>query len=94
MTLRAQIEPAVQERQPLRMTYEEFLAWANEDVHAEWIDGEVFVHMPPKDPHQRIVGFLQALLTLFVELLGLGAVRIAHPPRRPGLGTRCLCRHP
>jgi len=77
MRLQAQIEAAAQERQPLRMSYEEFLAWANEDVHAEWIDGEVFVHMPPNDPHQRIVEFLERLLALFVQLFGLGIVRIA-----------------
>ncbi len=40
--------PTVQ-GQRLRMSYEEFLAWADEDVHAEWVDGEVIVQMPPKD---------------------------------------------
>ena len=25
--------------QPLRMSYEEYLAWADEDVHAEWVNG-------------------------------------------------------
>ncbi len=85
-TVQTPIEPAVQERQPLRMTYEEFLAWANEDVHAEWIDGEVFIHMPPKDPHQRIVEFLERLLALFVELFGLGVVRIAPFEMRPQPG--------
>jgi hypothetical protein len=25
------------------MTYEEFLAWADEDTRAEWVDGEVVV---------------------------------------------------
>ena len=32
----------------LKMTYEEFREWANEDVHAEWIDGEVIIHTPPR----------------------------------------------
>ena len=36
--------------QRLRMSYEEYLAWANEDVRAEWVNGEVIVHMPPKQP--------------------------------------------
>ena len=22
--------------------------WADEDIHAEWVNGEVIVHMPPK----------------------------------------------
>lgn len=29
----------------LRMSYEEYRAWADEDVHAEWVDGEVIVSM-------------------------------------------------
>ena len=61
----------------LQMTYEEFLQWADEDVHAEWINGEVIVHMPPKNFHQVIVEFLERLLALFVEAHGLGLVRIA-----------------
>jgi hypothetical protein len=27
--------------QRLRRSYEEFLAWADEDVHVAWVDGEV-----------------------------------------------------
>lgn len=61
----------------LRMTYEEFLQWADEDVHAEWINGEVIVHRPPKNFHQVIVECLERLLALFVEAYGLGLVRIA-----------------
>ena len=33
------IEPG--RARPPRMTYEEFLAWADEDTLAEWVDGEV-----------------------------------------------------
>jgi len=62
---------------PLHMTYEEYLQWADEDVHAEWVDGEVIVQMPPKDAHQRLVEFLDRLLGLYVELFGLGLVRLA-----------------
>ena len=58
--------------QRLRMSYEEFLAWADEDVHAEWVDGEVIVQMPPKEPHQRVVAFLISLMTLFIQLYKLG----------------------
>lgn len=59
---------------PQRMSYEAFLDWAHEDIHAEWDNGEVFVHMPPKSEHQRIVGYLYELLSLFVRLLNLGQV--------------------
>ena len=63
--------PTVQ-GQRLRMSYEEFLAWADEDVHAEWVDGEVIIQMPPKEPHQRVVAFLIQLMGLFIQLYNLG----------------------
>ena len=63
--------PAIH-NQPLRMSYEEYLAWADEDVHAEWVNGEVIVQMPPKEPHQRVVAFLMSLMTLFIQLFKLG----------------------
>ena len=58
--------------QRLCMSYDEFLAWADEDMHAEWVNGEVIVQMPPKEPHQRVVAFLLKLLGLFIELFQLG----------------------
>jgi Uma2 family endonuclease len=59
------------------MSYEEFLVWAGEDTHAEWVNGEVIIHMPPKDIHQATLGFLHLLIQLFVHLLALGKVRVA-----------------
>lgn len=50
------VEAPPRQEQRLRMSYEEFLAWADEDVHAEWVDGEAIVFMPPKDIH-LIPGF-------------------------------------
>lgn len=64
-------------KQRLRMSYDEYLAWADEDTHAEWVDGEVIVFMPAKDIHQATVGFLYQLLALFADLFQLGKVRIA-----------------
>ncbi|MCS6848229.1 MAG: Uma2 family endonuclease [Anaerolineae bacterium] len=58
----------------LRMTYEQFLAWSDEDTHAEWVDGEVIQFMPPKLLHQAVANFLANLLSLFVEMLGLGRI--------------------
>ena len=58
--------------QRLRMSYEEYLAWAGEDVHAEWVNGEVIVQMPPKPRHQQVVAFLLRLLGQFIELFQLG----------------------
>jgi Uma2 family endonuclease len=79
---------------PLRMTYEEFLAWADEDVHAEWVNGEVIVQMPPKVLHQEVVDFLHLLIGQFVRLFRLGEVftaptemraRTEGPAREPDL---------
>ncbi len=56
----------------LRMTYEEFLVWAGEDVHAEWVNGEVIVHMTAKQRHQEMVQFLFALFDLFNQFLRVG----------------------
>lgn len=64
-------------RSPLKMSYEEFLAWADEDIHAEWVAGEVIIHMPAKNPHQTLVEFLYQLLNLYAAVHLLGRVRIA-----------------
>ena len=66
-----------EEGQRLRMSYEEFLAWSDEDTHAEWVNGEVIVFMPPKTRHQQVVGFLYELLSLFVRFFRLGEVLTA-----------------
>lgn len=68
--------PPVQERQ-LKMTYEEFLAWADEDTHAEWVDGEVTVFMPATERHQAIIEFLYKLISLFAESADLGVAHVA-----------------
>jgi Uma2 family endonuclease len=59
------------------MSYEDYLAQVDEDAHAEWVDGEVTVFMPPKDKHQAIAGFLYIMLSIFANLFKLGAVRFA-----------------
>jgi Uma2 family endonuclease len=66
------VTTAAEPQQRLRMSYDEYLAWAHEDVHAEWVNGEVFVQMPPKQSHQRVVTFLVQLLGQFIELFRLG----------------------
>lgn len=63
--------------EPKKMTYEEFLAQADEDVSAEWVDGEVIEMSPASDRHQEIVGFLSALFQFFVQAHESGIVRIA-----------------
>ncbi|MGD9101504.1 MAG: Uma2 family endonuclease [Anaerolineae bacterium] len=65
------------------MTYEEFLAWADEDTLAEWIalpgkeEGEVLMMSPASGRHQDLVRFLTAVLGIYVETRGLGMIRPA-----------------
>jgi len=76
--LRQQLAGALSDalRRP-RMTYEEFLAWADEDTLAEWVDGEVVMTSPANDRHQDISGFLESVLRAFVEARRLGIIRSA-----------------
>ncbi len=57
-----------------RMTYEEFLDWADEDTWAEWVDGEVIILSPATDLHQDLDAFLLTLLRFFVDAHELGIV--------------------
>ncbi|HIC90218.1 MAG TPA: Uma2 family endonuclease [Anaerolineae bacterium] len=56
------------------MSYEEFLAWADEDTLAEWVDGEAVMYSPASKQHQLLVGFLEKVLGLFVGQHNLGIV--------------------
>ncbi|MFQ6033640.1 MAG: Uma2 family endonuclease [Candidatus Bipolaricaulia bacterium] len=60
-----------------RLTYEEFLAWCDEDTWAEWVDGKVIVLTPASDKHQDLVRFLVQVLGIYVEMKDLGVVRPA-----------------
>ena len=66
--------PSVAPEPPPTMTYEEYLAWAGEDLWSEWVDGKVIVFMSPLIGHQYVVQFLNMLVGLYVNLLGLGRV--------------------
>ena len=50
-----------------KMTYEEFLDWADEDTYAEWVDGKVEMMSPASVKHQDISLFLARLLAEFSE---------------------------
>lgn len=56
------------------VTYEEYLAWVNDDVRAEWVDGEVIEFMPTKKRHVVVVDYLLVLLATYVRLRQLGQV--------------------
>jgi Uma2 family endonuclease len=76
---------------PPRMTYEEFLEWAD-GTRAEWVDGEVILMSPASEPHQNLDGFLSSLLRHFVEAHRLG--RILVPPFQMKLRVRPSGREP
>jgi Uma2 family endonuclease len=61
-----------------RMTYEEFLAWTDEDTLAEWVDGEVVMSSPASLRHQAIAFFLNGVLDGCARPRQLGRV-IAAP---------------
>ena len=61
---RATLEPA---NTGERLSYEEFLAQADEDVRAEWVNGKVVTMSPASARHQQLGDFLLVLLKLFVE---------------------------
>jgi Uma2 family endonuclease len=61
----------------IKMTYEEYLEWFDENAHVEWANGEAIVHMPPTEPHQQVIWLLSTVLGLFVEMRNLGMVLTA-----------------
>lgn len=73
--MEATVETPATEQARLKMTYDEYLAWAGEENFlAEWVNGEVIVHMPATQLHQSVSAFLYTLLRLFVEMFRLGRV--------------------
>ena len=77
---------------PGKMTYEEFLAWADEDTWAEWVNGEVIILSPASKRHQRSATFLAALLRFFVDAHQLGVVLT--PPFQMKIGPDLPGREP
>ena len=62
----------------VKMTYEEFLAWADEDTYAEWVDGDIVMVSPASTRHQDIVRFLGTVMSTYAEIRDLG--RVILPP--------------
>jgi Uma2 family endonuclease len=70
----AVLEAPVEAKPPMKMTYEEFLAWADEDTRAEWVNGEVVFMGQVSKLHQIVGGFLINIISFFVEAHQLGQV--------------------
>jgi Uma2 family endonuclease len=73
-----------------RMSEAEFVAWADEDTRAEWVDGEVIVMSPASFDHIWIADFLTATMRIFVEEHDLGGV-FSEGTTRFSVGER-VCR--
>jgi Uma2 family endonuclease len=90
--LRRQLLDILANPQPSKMTYEEFLAWTDEDTMAEWVNGEVIMMTPAGYRHQDICDFLIILLRSFIETHQLGKVvsapfqmKLANSGREPDI---------
>ena len=60
-----------------KITFEEFLAWADEDTHAEWEDGQVIMASPASINHQKLILWISSILNSYVRKHKLGEVIIA-----------------
>ncbi|CAN5780601.1 hypothetical protein BH10CHL1_BH10CHL1_30630 [soil metagenome] len=56
------------------MSYEQFLSEIDENIHAEWVNGETIIFLPPNSRHQDIAGFLYALLRNYIKFFHLGQI--------------------
>jgi Uma2 family endonuclease len=56
------------------MTEDEFVAWCDEDVKAEWVDGEVIIMSPASLKHVVIANWLIRVMGDFVEDRDLGLI--------------------
>lgn len=56
----------------LKMTWEEFLDWLDEDTWAEYVDGEVIVHSPASTLHQLVRKFLMFLIDAYFSERPIG----------------------
>ena len=63
--------------QPRQLTYEEFLAWCDEDTLAEWVNGDMVMTAPAATRHQTLAGFLAMVLGTYVEHHEVGRILIA-----------------
>jgi Uma2 family endonuclease len=54
---------------------EQFRQSLDEDVRAEFINGEVLIQMTARDSHSMAIHNLGRLLSIFVQTRGLGAIR-------------------
>jgi Uma2 family endonuclease len=59
----------------LRMSYEQFLDWLQDSVHAEWVNGEVVMMAPIGEAHVRLHLFLLRVFGEFLDYHPIGELR-------------------
>jgi Uma2 family endonuclease len=69
---------------PAGLSYEEFLEWLDEDVRAEWINGEIIVMSPASRAHQEVMSALASLVSAYVREKNLGTVYLPPFNLKPG----------
>ena len=74
------------------MTFEEFLAWSNDETRAEWVDGRVETLMPVSRAHLTVTRFLIFLLEYYLNTKRLG--ELIHAPFLMRLRSRPSGREP
>lgn len=57
------------------VSFAAFLAWTDEDTHAEWVAGEIQMPSPARDEHQDLRDFLTGTMRPYVAARQLGWVR-------------------
>lgn len=57
-----------------KISYEDFLNLCDEDVRAEWVDGDIIMVSPASKKHQDILSFLLKLLDDYVRSRNLGEI--------------------
>jgi Uma2 family endonuclease len=67
-------EKLTEESQIKYMTEEEFLDYCDEDIRAEFVDGEVIMFSPTSIKHGDISVFIVTLIRMFVDKNNLGKV--------------------
>ena len=90
--IKTDIFPSSLSSLPLRMSFEEFLEWSDEDIWAEWVNGEVIPMGPVSLWHQNVALFLSTLLHHFVEAKDRGIILTA--PFVMKTGVRLSGREP
>ncbi|HEY7126827.1 MAG TPA: Uma2 family endonuclease [Ktedonobacterales bacterium] len=74
MSKAAYSQPPNSSEPPAKLTYEQFLEWADEDTLAEWVDGAIVMTSPASLRHQDIINFLVGVLSTFTTVHSLGHI--------------------